>query len=304
MPRARKLTAQPPVPLDSLDGLIHTIRGERVILDADLARLYGVETKVLNQAIKRNREKFPPDFLLQLTRDEVLALNRSQIVTGSTQRHRDPRSRPFAFTEHGALMAANLLNSPAATQMSVFVRLAAQRAPAPLTPPLRCGATPVGVTISALSRSVSSAPSSACAACSPTRASSPRNCSFRRPEGTRVTSPFASLRGHALRRDHLRAAALRSRPRSRTHRAPRQPRRRDRRVHGPPHAAPRPAARTATAARQGARLSYSLAASEVLAAPVADRHAQSRASGHDFRHRAMTSDLANVVDPPAPHRHA
>jgi hypothetical protein len=121
MPRARRSSAPPATPLDSIEPILHSIRGERVILDSDLARLYGVETKVLNQAVKRNRAKFPSDFILQLTRDELLALNQSQIVTGSTQRHRDPRSRPFAFTEHGALMAANLLNSPQAVQMSVFV---------------------------------------------------------------------------------------------------------------------------------------------------------------------------------------
>lgn len=121
MSRAPKSPALPSAPFESLESIIHTIRGERVILDADLARLYGVETRALNQAVKRNLAKFPPDFLLQLTRDELLALNRSQIVTGSSQRHRDPRARPFAFTEHGALMAANLLNSPQATQMSVFV---------------------------------------------------------------------------------------------------------------------------------------------------------------------------------------
>ena len=110
-----------PVTLPSVENVIHTIRGERVILDADLAKLYGVPTKVLNQALKRNRDKFPPDFLLQLTTQEMLTLNRSQIVTGSPQRHRDLRSRPFAFTEHGAIMAANILNSPQAVQMSVFV---------------------------------------------------------------------------------------------------------------------------------------------------------------------------------------
>lgn len=121
MPR-RKLASKllPAVPA-SIDGVIHTVRGERVILDADLAKLYGVTTKALNQAVKRNRDKFPPDFLLQLTRNEMLTLNRSQIVTGSTQRHRDIRIGVFAFTEHGAIMAANILNSPQATQMSVFV---------------------------------------------------------------------------------------------------------------------------------------------------------------------------------------
>jgi hypothetical protein len=111
----------PATPLASVESVIHTVRGERVILDADLAKLYGVPTKALNQAVRRNREKFPPDFLLQPTKPELLALNRSQIVTGSMQRHRDPLSRPFAFTEHGAIMAANILNSPQAVQMSVFV---------------------------------------------------------------------------------------------------------------------------------------------------------------------------------------
>ena len=103
-----------------IDGIIHTIRGERVILDADLAKIYGVQTKVLNQAVKRNRDKFPPDFLLELTQREYFAVNRSQTVTGSSK-HRDMRSRPYAFTEHGALMAATILNSPQAVQMSVFV---------------------------------------------------------------------------------------------------------------------------------------------------------------------------------------
>lgn len=104
----------------SIDGVIHIVRSERVILDADLAKIYGVPTKVLNQAVRRNPEKFPSDFLLELTRKETLALNRSQPVTGS-QKHRDLHIKPFAFTEHGALMAANILNSPQATQMSVFV---------------------------------------------------------------------------------------------------------------------------------------------------------------------------------------
>src|SRR4051812_8425343 len=106
MPRRNKSKTAPP----SIDPVIHTLRGERMILDADLATIYGVPTKVLNQAVKRNREKFPSDFIIQLTGSEALALNRSQIVTGSLQRHRDSRSRPYAFTEHGAIMAANILN--------------------------------------------------------------------------------------------------------------------------------------------------------------------------------------------------
>lgn len=117
MPKAKAL----PVPLASVERVIHVVRGERVILDADLAKLHGVPTKALNQAVRRNLDRFPPDFLLQLTGRETLALNRSQIVTGSSHRHRDMRAQPFAFTEHGAIMAVNILNSPQAVQMSVFV---------------------------------------------------------------------------------------------------------------------------------------------------------------------------------------
>lgn len=108
------------VPSADLSDFIHTIRGQKVILDADLARIYGVETRVLNQAVKRNRQKFPGDFLFKLTAAEVKALNRSQTVIGS-QRHRDPSFAPYAFAEHGAIMAANVLNSPRADQMSIYV---------------------------------------------------------------------------------------------------------------------------------------------------------------------------------------
>ena len=114
--------------VERLHRLIYEIRGEKVMLDADLAAVYGVTTKVLNQAVKRNPRKFPPDFMFQLTAEEFEAMrsqfvtsnNRSQFVTGS-QKHRDPRFLPYAFTEHGAIMAANVLNSPRAVQMSVFV---------------------------------------------------------------------------------------------------------------------------------------------------------------------------------------
>ena len=104
----------------NIDSLIIEVRGEKVILDASLASVYGVSTKALNQAIKRNARRFPPDFVFRLTIEETEALNRSQFVTGS-QKHRDPRSLPYAFTEHGAIMAANVLNSTRAVDMSVFV---------------------------------------------------------------------------------------------------------------------------------------------------------------------------------------
>jgi hypothetical protein len=85
-----------------ITSAIFVLDGQRVILDVDLAALDGVTTKALNQAVKRNIERFPDDFAFRLTRSEVQALNRSQSVTGS-QKHRDPRFPPFAFTEHGAI---------------------------------------------------------------------------------------------------------------------------------------------------------------------------------------------------------
>jgi hypothetical protein len=99
---------------------ILVFRGQKVLLDAELAALYDVPTKALNQAVKRNGERFPEDFMFRLSAAETEALNRSQSVTGS-QKHRDPRFPPYAFTEHGALMAATILNSPRAVEMSVYI---------------------------------------------------------------------------------------------------------------------------------------------------------------------------------------
>ena len=108
------------VPIDDIARSILILRTRRVILDSHLAALYGVATKVLNQAVKRNVERFPEDFLFRLRRSEVEALNRSQTVTGS-QKHRDPRIAPYVFTEHGAIMAATILSSPRAIEMSLYV---------------------------------------------------------------------------------------------------------------------------------------------------------------------------------------
>ena len=99
--------------------LIRTIRGQKVILDHDLARLFGIPTFRFNEAIKRNRERFPNDFLFQLTREELAALT-SQIAISKRGRG-GRRKLPYAFTENGAIMAANVLNSPEAVRMSVFV---------------------------------------------------------------------------------------------------------------------------------------------------------------------------------------
>ncbi len=108
------------LPVATISRKIAVLRGRKVMLDADLAGLYGVRTRVLNQAVKRNRHRFPPDFMFRLSRSEVAALNRSQVVTGS-QKHRDPRFLPYAFTEHGAVMLATVLNTRIAVRASVMV---------------------------------------------------------------------------------------------------------------------------------------------------------------------------------------
>jgi len=109
-----------PIAVEQIDGMIRTIRGTRVILDSDLAKIYGVPTFRFNEAIKRNRHRFPPDFMFQLTTEEAAAL-RSQIAILKKGRGQHRKYRPYAFTEHGALQAANVLRSPRAVQMSVFV---------------------------------------------------------------------------------------------------------------------------------------------------------------------------------------
>lgn len=104
-----------------LESLILTIRNQKVLLDADLASIYGVETRVFNQAVKRNADRFPEDFRFQLTQEEAaeLVASRSQFVT--LKRGQNIKYLPYAFTEHGAIMAATVLNSPEAVKMSVFV---------------------------------------------------------------------------------------------------------------------------------------------------------------------------------------
>ena len=120
-----KLTLRP----ENIAQLVYFIRGEKVMLDADLAKLYGVSTKALNQALRRNRERFPEDFVFQLTAEEF-ALLRSQIVTSnaeepdsqglrpnwsqfvtSSHKHRGARDRPYAFTKQGVAMLSSVLRS-------------------------------------------------------------------------------------------------------------------------------------------------------------------------------------------------
>jgi hypothetical protein len=126
-------------PIVNLEDLIHEVREQKIILDTDLARIYGVPTYRFNEAFKRNRHRFPSDFAFQLTAKEFAnlrsqaataapqtvgkqrdAANSSQFAMSSTLR-RGATYRPWAFTEHGALQAANILRSPRAVQMSVFV---------------------------------------------------------------------------------------------------------------------------------------------------------------------------------------
>jgi hypothetical protein len=106
------------VPIERIEGAILEIRGQRVVLARDLAVLYGVSTKALNQAVNRNLDRFPSDFVFQLTDDEWTAL-RSQFVTLKRGQH--VKYLPYAFTEHGAVMAATLLKTKRAAEVSVFV---------------------------------------------------------------------------------------------------------------------------------------------------------------------------------------
>jgi ORF6N domain len=124
-------------PMPDVDSLIATVRGQKVLLDSDLARIYGVPTFRFNEAVKRNQQRFPADFRFQLTAEEWAAVqafrsqnvvlradpnpNSSQIAMSSA-RHRGATYRPWAFTEHGAMMAANILNSDRTVEMSVYGR--------------------------------------------------------------------------------------------------------------------------------------------------------------------------------------
>jgi hypothetical protein len=108
------------ISIEKIDKTIHVIRGEKVMLDRDLATLYQVQTKALNQAVRRNLDRFPTDFMFQLSEMEVVELNRSQFVTGS-QKHRDPRSRPYAFTEQGVATLSTVLRSKRAITVNIEI---------------------------------------------------------------------------------------------------------------------------------------------------------------------------------------
>ncbi len=118
-----------PAAIEQIDTMIRTIRGTRVMLDRDLAQIYGVPTKVFNQAVKRNAARFPEDFMFRLTKEEAegVRISRSQFVT--LKRGQNIKYLPYAFTEYGALMAANIghSRSPRSCQLpSLRLRLLAR----------------------------------------------------------------------------------------------------------------------------------------------------------------------------------
>jgi len=108
------------ISIEKIEKAIYFIRGEKVMLDRDLASLYEVSTGALNQAVRRNRDRFPVDFMFQLTSAEVAELNLSQIVIGS-EKHRDPRLRPYAFTEQGVAMLSSVLRSKRAIIVNIEI---------------------------------------------------------------------------------------------------------------------------------------------------------------------------------------
>ena len=106
------------IPQPVIENKIFFLRGKKIMLDRDLAELYQVETKILNQAVRRNKERFPSDFMFQLTWEEAKNL-RSQIVTLKQGKHM--KYRPYAFTEHGILMLSSILNSQRAIQVNIQI---------------------------------------------------------------------------------------------------------------------------------------------------------------------------------------
>ena len=115
------------IPTEIIDRRIFLIRGQKVMLDSDLAQLYGVETKILNKAVSRNRDRFPEDFMFQLSSEELSAL-RFQIGTSNTRGRGGRRYLPYAFTEQGVAMLSSVLNSARAIRVNIviiraFVRL-------------------------------------------------------------------------------------------------------------------------------------------------------------------------------------
>lgn len=119
MPKARKGIIDSIVPVELIERRIYLVRGYKVMLDSELAELYQVPTKVFNQAVTRNRNRFPEDFMFQLTKEEDESL-RSQIVTSNRGRG-GRRYRPYVFTEQGVAMLSSVLNSERAVQVNIAI---------------------------------------------------------------------------------------------------------------------------------------------------------------------------------------
>jgi len=109
------------VPAERIQNRILMIRDRRVLLDSDLAELYGTTTKRLNEQVRRNRDRFPEDFMFRLSQEEFAALRSHLATSNDTPQRGGRRYPPHAFTEHGAIMAANVLNTPKANEASIFV---------------------------------------------------------------------------------------------------------------------------------------------------------------------------------------
>ena len=120
MPDKHSSAGDLPVPAEIIERRIYVIRGQKVMLDSDLAKLYGVTTFNLNKAVKRNLDRFPPDFMFQLTSDEAESL-RFQIGISKPEGRGGRRYLPYAFTEHGVAMLSSVLNSKRAVQMNILI---------------------------------------------------------------------------------------------------------------------------------------------------------------------------------------
>ena len=126
--KTRNAACYPTLSVAPIERCILLVRGHKVMLDSDLAKLYGVTTKRLNEQVRRNQGRFPADFMFRLTPEEAFSLKRSRTQNATLKRGQNIKYLPFAFTEHGAVMLASVLNSSIAVRASIqvvraFVRL-------------------------------------------------------------------------------------------------------------------------------------------------------------------------------------
>jgi len=119
--QALESAPKPPVPIEVIERRIFLVRGQKVMLDTDLATLYQVPTFRLNEAVKRNHERFPGDFMFQLTPEETQSLTSQTAMSKASTGRGGRRTRPYAFTEHGVAMLSSVLNSERAVQMNILI---------------------------------------------------------------------------------------------------------------------------------------------------------------------------------------